>query len=92
LKIILKLLIKNTVVNEKPYKHGSATAPVFIIKETKNFEEEKLRLIDFINKTQQLGESHFQNKESHSFGILKAQEWNNMFYKHLDQHFSQFGT
>ena len=63
-----------------------------IIKETKDFEVEKQRLINYIVKTQQLGENYFDNKESHSFGKLSKIEWNNMFYKHLNHHLTQFGA
>jgi len=91
-KTLVKWLIKPTVVGEKTYKKDSGTAPQFKIKGDKNFEAEKKRLIDHITKTQELGESHFNNKDSHSFGPLTSQEWNNMFYKHLDHHLSQFGV
>lgn len=91
-KFILKALVKNLVVNEKPYKKSSQTAPEFLIKDEKNFEEEKNRLINNIKKTQELGEAYFDNKESHSFGPLTKTEWNNMFYKHLDHHLTQFGA
>ncbi len=92
MKFILKLLVKNTVVSKKPYKHSSQTAPVFIINDEKDFEIEKKRLVDYITKTQQLGEKEFDGKESHSFGALNKTEWNNMFYKHLDHHLKQFGV
>lgn len=92
LKFILKALVKNKVVGDAPYPHNSRTAPQFIIKETKNLETEKQRLIDYINKTQKLGENYFDNKESHSFGKLIKTEWNNMLYKHLQHHLSQFGV
>lgn len=92
MKFILKMLVKNTVVNEKPYKKNSQTAPAFIVKDAKNFELEKKRLIDHLTKTQQLGENYFEGKESHSFGALNKTEWNNMFYKHLDHHLTQFGV
>jgi Protein of unknown function (DUF1569) len=92
IKFILKMMVKKTVTNEVPYKHNSSTAPQFIIKETKDFEAEKKRLVDYITKTQQLGESHFDGKESHSFGALNKTEWNNMFYKHLNHHLTQFGV
>lgn len=92
MKLILKLLVKNVVVNENPYKHSSKTAPAFIITNTKDFNVEKNRLIDFIKKTQELGENHFEGKESHSFGTLTSREWNNMFYKHLNHHLNQFGV
>ncbi len=92
MKFILKAMVKNTVTNEVPYKHNSSTAPQFLIKETKDFEAEKSRLIAYINKTQSLGENHFDGKESHSFGNLNKIEWNNMLYKHLDHHLRQFGA
>ena len=92
MKLILKMLVKNKVVSETPYKQNSPTAPQFVIKENKNFEIEKQRLIDFITKTQLLGETHFDNKTSLSFGPLTKTEWNNMFYKHLHHHLTQFGV
>jgi hypothetical protein len=91
-KFILKAFVKKTVVNEVPYKQNGKTAPQFIITSDKDFEAEKSRLIAYINKTQQLGESHFNGKESHSFGSLSTTEWNNMFYKHLNHHLSQFAV
>jgi hypothetical protein len=92
LKFILKTFIKKKVVDETPYSHNSKTAPQFIITETKDFEAEKERLVNYINKTQQLGENHFDNLESLSFGKLSKTEWNNMLYKHLHHHLSQFGV
>lgn len=92
MKFFLKAFVKNTVVGEKPYKQSLQTAPQFIIADQRDFEQEKKRLIEFLIKTQQLGESHFEGKESHSFGKLTAKEWNTMFYKHLDHHLKQFGV
>lgn len=91
-KMLLKLFVKKGVVSEKPYPKNGKTAPQFIISDEREFEAEKKRLIDFINKTQELGEQHFEGKESHSFGKLSATEWNNSFYKHLDHHLTQFGV
>jgi hypothetical protein len=92
LKFMLKALVKKNVVSEKPYKKNERTGPQFLITDQREFEHEKKRLIDHINKTQQLGEDHFHGKESHSFGALNKTEWNNMFYKHLDHHLTQFGV
>ena len=92
MKTIMKAFVKNIVTSEKPYKRNSRTAPVFLIEGDRNFEMEKNRLTNHIIKTQNLGTAHFDNKESHSFGRLTVPEWNNMFYKHLDHHLSQFGV
>ncbi len=91
-RMVLIWIVKNAVVNEKPYKKNIPTGPEFKIQEKKDFAGEKERLIDYIKKTQQLGQTYFDKKESHSFGPLSGLEWNNMFYKHLDHHLIQFGV
>ncbi|MEM9831988.1 MAG: DUF1569 domain-containing protein [Bacteroidota bacterium] len=91
-KFMLKIFVKPTVVGSKPYQKNGQTAPQFIIKGARNFAVEKNRLIQYMKKTQELGESHFHNTESHSFGRLTKAEWSNMFYKHLDHHLNQFGV
>ncbi len=91
-KLIMKLFVKNIVVSEKPYKQSSQTAPEFIIKDERNFEPERQRLIEHIQKTQALGKTHFEGKASHAFGALSSVEWNNLFTKHLEHHLTQFGV
>jgi len=59
---------------------------VFDYNEPQEINKEKKRLIDYLNKTQELGEAHFDYKESRSFVLLPVREWNIMFYKHLDHH------
>ncbi len=91
-KWILKNFVKKKVVGEKPYPHSTPTAPQFRITGTPDFDEQRKRLVGYIQKTQQLGRSAFDGKESFSFGKLTGQEWNNMFAKHLDHHLRQFGV
>jgi hypothetical protein len=91
-KLMLKIFVKNSVVSPKPNKKNGPTGSEFIIKDIRKFDTEKKRLVEYINKTQQLGEIYFDGRESHSFGILTKQEWNNMFSKHLDHHLTQFGV
>lgn len=90
-RFMLKMFVKSAVVGPKPYKKNGRTAPEFLITEQKEFESEKNRLINYINKTQELGREYFNNKESQSFGKLSDKEWNNLFSKHLDHHLKQFG-
>ncbi len=92
MKLLLKYMVKPMVTNEKPYKKGGATAPDFIIANERDFAQEQGRLINYIGKVQAEGRSRFEGRESHSFGVLNATEWNNMFYKHLDHHLRQFGV
>lgn len=91
-RFLLKSFVKKGVVNEKPYPKNSRTAPAFIIADQRKFEDEKIRIISFLNKTFELGKGHFEGKESLSFGPMNSEEWNNLFYKHLDHHLTQFGV
>ena len=91
-KWLMKKFVKKVVVGEKPYPRNSRTAPSFLIKSNKDFTKEKSRLIEYINKTCELGENHFDGKESNSFGKLTKAEWNNLFSKHLEHHLTQFGV
>ena len=92
MRFLLKTFVKAGVVNEVPYKRNLPTAPAFRIKSEKNFAEEKARLISFVEQTLAAGKSGFEGKESPSFGSLTAKEWNNLLYKHLDHHLTQFGV
>jgi hypothetical protein len=89
---LLKTFVKKLVTNETPYKHNSQTAPEFLIKSSKDFQAEKTRLINYLEKAVEFGGASFHNKDSHSFGKLNTTEWNNMFYKHLDHHLTQFNV
>jgi PHD/YefM family antitoxin component YafN of YafNO toxin-antitoxin module len=92
MRLILKTFVKKIVVGEKPYAQNGRTAPVFIIAGEREFAAEKDRLAAYIAKTQQLGQTAFEGKENPGFGKMTATEWNNLFYKHLDHHFRQFGV
>jgi hypothetical protein len=92
MSLILKFFVKPMVTGDKPPKKDSPTAPQFIMKSDKDFDAERARLIDYINRTTELGEGHFDGKESHSFGALNKNQWSNMLYKHLDHHLTQFGV
>ncbi|MCF0048650.1 DUF1569 domain-containing protein [Dyadobacter sp. LJ53] len=88
----IQMMAKSTVCGDKPYKKNQQTAPAFLIKDKKDFETEKSRLIGYIRKSEQLGSGYFEGKESLSFGKLSSEEWNTMFYKHLNHHLTQFGV
>jgi hypothetical protein len=92
MKILMKTFVRKMVTGDKPLKKNSPTAPYFVMKSEKDFELEKVRLITYIQQTQQLGETEFDGKENMSFGKMNKTEWSNMMYKHLDHHLQQFGV
>ncbi|MBX7162216.1 MAG: DUF1569 domain-containing protein [Saprospiraceae bacterium] len=92
MQLLLKTIVKKTVTGTVPYKKNLKTSPAFLKTGEYNLALEKTRLINYLRRTQELGESYFDGKESHSFGKLNSNEWNNMFAKHLDHHLTQFGV
>ena len=63
MKFVIKLMAKKMVTNDKPFKHNLGTAPQFKIKTQHDFVFEKERLIQYVQKTQQLGADYFDGKE-----------------------------
>lgn len=90
-RLMMKMFVKNIVVGEKPYAKNSRTAPEFIIADERVFEKEKANLISNIKDIEAKGSSYFSGKENPAFGVLTTQEWSNLFYKHIEHHFEQFG-
>lgn len=50
------------------------------------------RLIGYIDQLQAWGTKDFYGNDSHSFGVMTAQERNSLFAKHLEHHLRQFGV
>jgi hypothetical protein len=92
MRIILKLFLKNSMVNEVPYKQNLPTAPSFIRTEQYDVDKEKERLINLIKTIQEMGAEKLAATPSLSLGMLSATEWNNLLYKHIDHHLQQFGV
>jgi transcriptional/translational regulatory protein YebC/TACO1 len=88
----LRAIIANAKAANMPKANIDAAINRANNKDEKNFEAEKVRLIEYINRALESGADYFDNLESHSFGRLNKNEWNNMFYKHLDHHLRQFGA
>lgn len=89
---LLAPMIKKAVMENKPYKPGLPTAKEFIVKEDKDFETEKQKVLQTINKFLQNGEAAVDGKKHPAFGTLTAQEWGFSQWKHFNHHLNQFGV
>ena len=91
-RFLLRTFVKQGVVGPKPWRKNLPTAPQFRMVGKKSFEAERRRLVEYLLRVEREGERAFEGRESMSFGSLTADEWNMMFYKHLDHHLTQFGV
>jgi hypothetical protein len=93
--LLMRVLIrfmKPTLYNDKPWKHGLPTAKEFVIKNTNNFNDEKSKLKDYVERIHE-SESYFEPSKKHPiFGEMKSWMWGQSAYKHLDHHLKQFGV
>lgn len=54
---MLKKNVNPVIIIKKPYKKNGRTVPQFLITDQKEFDLEKKKLINFIDKIQELGAS-----------------------------------
>ena len=89
---LLKLLgplFKGILYNDKPYKQGLPTDPTYVVVESKDFENEKQRLLEKLNRFS--GETIVL--ENHPvWGKMTKEQWSRATWKHLDHHLKQFGV
>ncbi|MFM2225422.1 MAG: hypothetical protein RJA07_1624 [Bacteroidota bacterium] len=83
---------KKAFFDDKPYKQNLPTAPEFKTIDEKDFNTEKQRLINLLNRFNADG-NKVAGKNAHLFlGTITADEWARTMYKHIDHHFRQFGV
>jgi hypothetical protein len=88
---IIGPLFRKKYSDEKPFDQGTPTSDELRITDKRNFEAEKLRLIDLLKKFSAGGERGVTSHPHPFFGLLEPAEWGIGMYKHLDHHLRQFG-
>jgi len=88
---LAKVFFKKSLYNDKPWRKGLPTAKFLKTTETKNFDEEKVKLVDLINKACTQRDKK-EWKPHPAFGYFTNDQWGQMQYKHLDHHLKQFGV
>jgi hypothetical protein len=86
---LFKRMIRNMVVNEKPYPKNTRTHPQYKQTVERDFETEKERLLGALA---QFIEQEDILRKHPLFGAMTVEEKGWSMYKHLDHHLSQFGV
>jgi len=90
--ILLRLvgpLFKSILYNDKPYKQSLPTDPSYIVIDAKNFESEKQKLLDLVNK---FSPDTIVLLNHPVWGKMTKNQWSKATWKHLDHHLKQFGV
>lgn len=90
--ILLAPIAKSAYVSEKPFTRNNPTAPIFVIKENRDFGQEKENLLTLIKEFHEGGHEKCTRHPHSFFGKLTTDQWASTQYKHLDHHLRQFGV
>lgn len=88
---LARIFFKKSLYNDRLWPKNLPTVPSLKVKTTKNFEEEKIALIQLIDSFHQMKDKS-EFKPHPIFGKFTTKQWGQMQYKHLDHHFRQFGV
>ena len=85
-------MAKRKMTGSEPFKKSLPTDKQFIVKDKRDFEEEKKKLTTMLHKLAD-ERAYSITKEPHPFfGRLTTEEWDILIWKHLDHHLKQFGV
>lgn len=78
--------------DDKPMRRNSPTVPEIEMKDPRDLEVERPRLLALIDRFAAAGRAGCTTHPHSFFGRLTADEWAVLQYKHLDHHLRQFGV
>ncbi|HRK05836.1 MAG TPA: DUF1569 domain-containing protein [Chlorobiota bacterium] len=85
------LFFRDLLVGDKPYPKNGPTAPAMKQSVEKDFLTEHKKFTEWVERVHHDGREAFEGRRQSTLGVLTADEWSTLFYKHLDHHFRQFG-
>jgi hypothetical protein len=85
-------IAKKITVNDKQFDKNLPTHPEYIVENPEEFEVEKKKLIDLLQRMYDGGKTHITSNPHPFFGKLTPSEWGSLVYKHTDHHLRQFGV
>jgi hypothetical protein len=89
---LLMPFIRSSILGEKPFSKNGPTDPTFVVSEPRDFDAERTRLLDLIQRFVQRGDAEAGKRIHPFFGRMTGQEWGELMYKHIDHHLRQFGV
>ncbi|RYD75992.1 MAG: DUF1569 domain-containing protein [Sphingobacteriales bacterium] len=92
LGLLIGWAVKSQLYSDKPWRQNMPTAPNFVIKDKRNFDNEKEGLLELINLFHSKGPGKVGVYPHPMFGRFTSEQWGQAMYKHLDHHLRQFGV
>jgi hypothetical protein len=91
-RLVGPIVKKAIIVEGQPFRRNSTSDKSLIIRDERDFENERQRLSGLLDRFQAGGPAGC-TRHPHSFlGRLTPAEWAALMYVHLDHHLQQFGV
>lgn len=78
--------------NAEPMRRNSPTSPDLVIRDDRDLDAERDRLVVLIDRFVAGGRERCTKHPHTFFGRLTPEQWGELMYKHLDHHLRQFGA
>jgi hypothetical protein len=91
-RLLGPLAKKSVIVNGEPMRRNSMTDKSVLVTDERDFEVEKQRLRESIDRFAAGGPEICTKHPHFFFGTLTPVEWAALMYQHLDHHLRQFGV
>lgn len=85
-------LAKKQLMGAEGFKRNLPTDKAFVVRDARDFAQEKERLVTLVRRFGQGGEAGLTREPHPFFGAMSTAEWEALMWKHLDHHLGQFGV
>lgn len=82
----------NQGLQQQQIKRGLPTSPEFKVVDSGDFEKQKQQLIMMLQRFGKSGATLVSTQPHPFFGVMSAEEVDNIQWKHIDHHLRQFGV
>ncbi len=89
---LLGWAFKAKLYNDAPWGKNLPTSPAFIVKDERDFNQEKQALLQLVETFYKKGPGEVGKYPHPMFGSFTPEQWGQSMYKHLDHHLRQFGV
>lgn len=91
-KLLGAFILKKILNNKGATRKNIKSSKKLFVENPGEFEAEKARLLELFTRFHKNGSAYYENKLHPFFGRLTSQQWNDLMFKHLDHHLTQFGA
>ncbi len=91
-KLLGAFILKKILNNKGATRKNIKSSKKLFVEIPGEFEAEKTRLLELFIRFHKNGSAYYENKMHPLFGRLTSRQWNDLMFKHLDHHLTQFGA